>query len=110
MRRVRFLASMAATYWNPPVFIMKTRNCVSGCDRVVLSGLCASRHVMPTWTCVMAGIYGCGILESACFIMKPETTYRGVVRSSFQDYAPAVMSCRRGLVRWWASMAVIPRR
>jgi hypothetical protein len=29
-----------------------------------------SSHVMPTLACAMAGIYGCGILESALLNMK----------------------------------------
>jgi len=39
----------------------------------------ASSHVMPTWVCAMAGIYGCGIQESAHLNMKPDIAYRCIV-------------------------------
>ena len=37
--QVRWWASMAAAHRNPSVFIMKTRHCISGCGRVIHSGL-----------------------------------------------------------------------
>ena len=31
-------------------------------DPTLHSGIESSSHVMPTWTCAIAGIYGCGFL------------------------------------------------
>ena len=44
-----------------------------------------SSHVMPTMACAMAGIYGCGIQESAHLNMKPDIAYRGVVGATRLD-------------------------
>ena len=71
---VRWRASMAATLRKSSIFI-KTRHCVSGCGRVVLSGLgssrlrkachpCLSAHVIPAWKRAWHGIYG----QKACKI------------------------------------------
>ena len=37
----------------------------------------ANSHVMPTWVCAMAGIYGCGIQESAHLNMKTQHCISG---------------------------------
>ena len=65
-----------------------------------------SSHVMPTLACAMAGIYGCGLQESAHLNMKPDIAYRGVVGSSFQDFGFA----RRGRLDTLSSSASRRRR
>ena len=40
----------------------------------------ASSHVMPTLACALAGIYGCGILESARLNMKTRHCISGCDR------------------------------
>ena len=39
-----------------------------------------SSHVMPTWVCAMAGIYGCGIQDSAHLNMKTRHCISGCSR------------------------------
>ena len=53
--------------------IIKTRHCISGCVRSVLSGLGRSSHVIPAWACVMVGIYGCGLLGQIQFLIQRES-------------------------------------
>ena len=38
--------------------------------------VCFSSHVMPTWVCAMAGIYGCGLLYLSLFqhYIRQQTT------------------------------------
>ena len=49
-----------------------------------------SSHVMPAWICAVAGIYGCGILESALLNIKPDIAYRGEVGSSFDSVESSI--------------------
>ena len=43
-----------------------------------------SSHVLPTQTSATAGIYGCGLQESAHLNIKPDIAYRGVVGRPFR--------------------------
>ena len=43
-----------------------------------------SSLVMPAQACAMAGIYGCGLQESALLNIKPDIAYRGVVERPFR--------------------------
>ncbi len=49
----------------------------------------SSSHVMPTLVCARAGIYGCGLQESALLNIKPDIAYRGEVGSSILASAEA---------------------
>ena len=44
----------------------------------------SSSHVMPTFACALAGIYGCGLQESAHLNIKPDIAYRGEVERPFR--------------------------
>ena len=44
----------------------------------------SSSHVMPAWARALAGIYGCGLQESAHLNIKPDIAYRGVVERPFR--------------------------
>ena len=39
---------------------------------------------MPAWIGALAGIYGCGLQESAHLNIKPDIAYRGVVERPFR--------------------------